>query len=111
MAALRDRKVRRRSACVSYAFPFDDGLGGDGVGRLLDRLKDAHVAGAAAEISGESFLYLFEGWVGILVQQMVCGQDHTRRADAALRAPSFEEALLNRVQAAFRRNAFNGAEP
>ena len=101
---LRDDELRVRQE-------FLGGLGRDDVGRLLNRLKDAHVAGAAAEISGKSFLDLFEGWVGVLVQQMMCGQDHTRRADAALSATSFEEALLNGVQVALRRNAFYGAEP
>ena len=65
---------------------------------LLDGVEDAHVAGAAAEVSGEAFLDLGEGWVGVFVEEMVGGQDHARGADAALGSAAFEEALLDRVK-------------
>ena len=54
------------------------------VGLLLDGFEDAHVAGAAAEISGEAFLDLYQCWVRVFFEQMVRGEDHAGGADAAL---------------------------
>jgi len=56
---------------------------------LLDGFEDAHVAGAAAEVSGEAFLDLLHGWVGVFVEEMVGGEDHAGGADAALGSAFF----------------------
>ena len=77
---------------------------------LLDGFEDAHVAGAAAEVSGEAFLNLSHRWIGVLREEMVRGEDHARGAYAALRATFFEEALLDGVEVAFGGDAFDRAE-
>jgi hypothetical protein len=77
---------------------------------FLDGFEDAHIAGAAAEVSGEAFLDLGKGGVGVFVEEVVGGEDHARGADAALGAASFEEALLNWVEVAFGGDSLDGAE-
>ena len=81
-----------------------------GFGGLLDGVEDAHVTGAAAEIPGEAFLNLVQGWLWILIEQVVSGEDHAGSADAALRAAAFEEALLNGVELLVRGDAFDSGE-
>jgi hypothetical protein len=76
----------------------------------LDGLEDAHVAGAAAEVSGEAFFDLVEGGVGVFVEEMMRGEDHAGGADAALRAAFFQEALLDRVKVAVGEDAFDGGD-
>ena len=65
---------------------------------MLDGFEDAHVAGAAAEISGEAFLDFGEGWVRVFGEQVVGGEDHAWGADAALGSAVLEEALLDGVE-------------
>ena len=81
----------------------DDLLGLVGlVGGLLDGFEDAHVAGAAAEVSGEAFLDFGEGGVRVFGQEMMRGKDHAGGADAALRATVLQEALLDGVEVSWQ---------
>jgi len=78
----------------------------------LDGFEDAHVSGAAAEVSGEAFLDLQQGWVRVLLQQVVRGEDHAWGADTALGSAVLEEALLDGVErrSGFGGKAFNGGD-
>ena len=80
------------------------------LGGLLDGFEDAHVAGAAAEVSGEAFLDLREGWVRVLCEEVVGREDHAGGADAALGSAFFEEALLDRVEFFVDGHAFDGGD-
>src|SRR5271168_3370186 len=62
--------------------------------RLLDGVEDAGVAGAAAEVAGKPLLDLRQRGIGVSLEQVVGGEDHTRGADAALGSAALEEALL-----------------
>ena len=76
----------------------------------MDGVEDTHVAGAAAEVSGQAFLDLFEGWVWVLREEMVSGEDHAGSADAALGSASLEEASLDGVEFFFVGYAFYGGD-
>ena len=65
---------------------------------MLDGVEDAHVAGAAAEVSGKAFLDLGQRGLGIFVEEVVGGEDHAGSADAALGSAAFEETLLDGVE-------------
>jgi hypothetical protein len=67
------------------------------LGGLLDSFEDAHVACAAAEVSGEAFLNLLKGGVWILCEEMMSGENHAGRTDATLCPAFFQEALLDGV--------------
>jgi hypothetical protein len=77
---------------------------------LLDGFEDAHVAGAATEVSGESFFDLLHGGVRVLGEEMVGGEDHAGSADAALGSALFEETLLDWVESFFVSDAFDGGD-
>src|SRR4029077_17969674 len=66
--------------------------------RVLDRLDDVVVAGAATEVAFEAVANL--GLAGALVplEELVGGHDHARGAEAALEAMLLPEALLDRVE-------------
>ncbi len=65
--------------------------------RLQDRFENAHVAGAAAEISGEAFFNLLKRRIGVLLEEGHRGEDHAGGADAALGSPMVEECLLDGI--------------
>ncbi len=52
--------------------------------RILDRLDDVHIAGAAAQVSGNAVTDFLLAGIGIFHQQARGAQDHARRAIAAL---------------------------
>jgi hypothetical protein len=79
-------------------------------GGLLDGLEDTHVAGAAAEVAGQAFFDFIEGGVGVLVEQVVGGEDHAGGADAALGSAFFEEALLDGMEMGWVAEAFDGED-
>ena len=62
--------------------------------RFRDGFKNLDVAGAAAKISRKPFANLIHRRIGLLVQQVRSRQNHSRRADAALRAAALQECLL-----------------
>ena len=75
---------------------------------MLDGVEDAHVASAAAEVSGEAFLNLLHGGVRVLVEEMVGGEDHAWSTDAALGSAFFEKTLLDGVEFFFVGHTFDG---
>ena len=66
--------------------------------RVLNRLDDLVVAGAAAEVAGDAPADLFFGRVGVLLEQVLGAHDHARRAIAALQAVLLPEALLQGME-------------
>ena len=77
---------------------------------MLDGVEDAHVAGAAAEVSGEAFLDLSERRLRVLREEMVGGEDHAGRADAALGSAFRQEAPLDGVEVLLVRQGFDGGD-
>src|ERR1035438_6814922 len=71
------------------------------------RFKDAHESGAAAEIACKPFANLRHAGVWIALDKLRGSHQHSRRADAALRAAAIEERLLNRMKLAICCQAFN----
>src|SRR6185295_8736374 len=77
-------------------------------GRVLDRLDDVDVAGAAAEIAGNRVPdFRFARTIG-LRQQPVGGHQHAGRAEAALQSVLLAEALLQRMQLAVALEPLDG---
>src|SRR5258706_6784653 len=70
--------------------------------RRLYRLDDLRVARAHAEVAGEAAADLVFARIGILAQKRVRGEDHARRAVAALKAVALDERLLHRMEPAVR---------
>ena len=62
------------------------------------RLHGLHVAGAAAEHPGDGFPHLGLGGIGVLVQELLGGQDLGGGAVAALDGPGLDELLLEGME-------------
>src|SRR3546814_4822109 len=62
------------------------------VRRIADRLHDVLVAGAAADVAGDTHADLRLARVRVLLQQTVRPHDHARRAEAALQTVHLGEA-------------------
>src|SRR5712691_4141119 len=77
---------------------------------FLNRRDDVLVTGAAAEGAFDPMAHIGFSWMGIAFDQIVCGHDHARRAEAALQAVLVPESLLHRVQLAVRGEAFDGGD-
>src|ERR1041385_2503845 len=75
------------------------------------RVEDFHVAGAAAEIAGESFADVGLGRGGVAFEEADGGEHHARRADAALRAAALDHRLLHGVEALAVGDAFDRGDP
>ena len=56
------------------------------------------IAGAAAEITGETITDLFHGRIGVAIKQCLGCNQETWRADAALQRSVFDELLLQRMK-------------
>src|SRR5438445_10149984 len=95
---LIDLPIRRSMVAVAMALP--SLLPGHLLGRPLDRLHDVVVAGAPAEVAFELVADLLFGRLWIALQHLMGGQDHAGRAEAALQAVLFPEAVLGRRNAA-----------
>ncbi len=72
--------------------------------------EDLEVAGAAAEIAGESFADLIACGMRILVEQGFCGDKDGGRAVTALRGAEIGEGLLQGMQLAVGAEAFYGQD-
>src|SRR3954470_16913321 len=72
------------------------------------RLKDFHVAGAAAQIAREPVANLRLVGPRCALQKIDGGDDHARSADAALRASADDECFLYGVQLLVGGDAFDG---
>src|SRR3990172_2016953 len=60
----------------------------------LDRLHDAHIAGAATQVPGNRATDLDLGRRRVFVEQRFGGEQHARDAVAALHGPFLDESLL-----------------
>src|SRR5438270_38087 len=67
--------------------------------RADDRVEDFHVAGAAAEISGQALAYVRLSGFWRAFEEADGGEHHARRADAALRAAALDHRALHGVEA------------
>src|SRR3954447_20509995 len=79
----------------------------EGSGRLLDRLDDVDVAGAATQVAADPVADLRLGRVVVLAKQPVGLHDHPRRAEPALEPVLVPERLLQRVEGAPGRHPFD----
>src|SRR5262245_6386288 len=77
---------------------------------VLHCFDDVLIAGAATQITFQAMSYLLSTWIRIAIQDLRGSHNHPRRAVAALQAVMFPEALLDRVQIAAHRHAFNGGD-
>ncbi len=68
--------------------------------RILNRSHDIVVAGAAAQVAFKAMAHFIIGWIRVLLQQIVGGNDHAWCAIAALQAVAFPEPFLKWVQLA-----------
>src|SRR5215218_2442716 len=66
-------------------------------GRVLDRLDDVLIAGAAAEVALDALADLFLGRGRVVLQQVHGRHDHAGRAEPALEPVLLPEAALDRV--------------
>src|SRR6266853_4320376 len=66
--------------------------------RSDDCFKNFHIARAATKIARKSGANLCFVWIGRSLQKIDGGDDHARRADAALRAAAGDECFLNGVE-------------
>src|SRR2546425_13243601 len=75
--------------------------------RTNHRLENLHIAGTAAQITCQAGANVRLARVRILFQQIQCGQDHSRSADATLRAAAVDERLLYGMQLFFAGDTFD----
>src|SRR5215472_1361373 len=73
-------------------------LAGHPCGSQLHGFEYLEVAGAAANVSGESLLDLFAGRLRGFVQQHFCRQEKSRCAISALGSPELSKRLLQRME-------------
>src|SRR5688572_19875547 len=76
--------------------------------RLLDRLEDLLVAGAAAEISGDRLLDALARWIRLVLEERLGGHQDTRGAVAALGGAEVGEGALQRMERRPVRQALDG---
>lgn len=89
---LADVSGRFGSYWAHSSLPFLYGRGG------TDGIYDVLIAGAAAEIAFQGVSNFGVGGVGIALDQLEGGHDHSRGAEATLQAVLFPEALLHRMK-------------
>ena len=81
------------------------------LGGERDRLDDLRIAGAAADVAGDRLDDLLARRRGFFDEQRVRGEDHRRRAIAALHAVGFAERILHGRQLARpRRQPLDGGD-
>src|SRR5271169_1822416 len=66
--------------------------------RFRHSLKNLHVARATAKIARQRFTDVVQRRLGLFFQQMAGAQNHSRSADAALRAAAFQKGCLQCAQ-------------
>src|SRR5215831_5523327 len=86
LSTARGKRVGVRGGCAHRLCPG------------LDRLDDVHVAGAAAEHRRDRFANFVLAGVGIDLQVIERGDQHSRRAEAALQCVVLMKSLLHRVE-------------
>src|SRR3954453_6364851 len=110
--------TRRRACARSFAVPVTRdwrdapnsrprALGPAHLGSSIqNRANDLVVPGPAAEVARKPVANLGLGGVGVAIEQRFRGDQHARRAEAALKRGVLEEFLLQRVQVMALRHAF-----
>src|SRR2546426_6117760 len=78
--------------------------------RLLDRLDDVDVTGAATEVPADPLPDLLVARVGVLAEEPSGLHDHARRAEPALQAVLIPERLLERVEVRAVGHPLDGAD-
>src|SRR5207249_774898 len=78
--------------------------------RILNRVNDVRITGAAAQVAFQRVRDLFARWLGIALEQLRAGQDHAGSAIAALQAVALPKSLLHRMQYAILGQTFNGGD-
>src|SRR5437867_2876955 len=68
--------------------------------RILDRINDVSVTGAATQVPLDRVGDLVTGRLGVALEQLHPGEDHARGAVTALQAVTLPEPFLHRVQRA-----------
>src|SRR5258708_23600342 len=74
---------------------------------IRDSTHDILIACAAADIALETLANLGFGRVGIILEQLIRGHNHTRSAEATLQAVLLPEALLDWMQATLGGQSLN----
>ena len=91
----RDLPTTEKLVCHDPSPPVSHRLG-----RGFHRVDDLHVAGAPAEVAGESTLDLVARGRWVLVEQGLGRKNHPWGAEAALHGPLVDKGLLDGVQSA-----------
>jgi hypothetical protein len=73
-----------------------------------NRSHDLIISPASAQIAGNRFLDFHFAGAGILIQERLCSQNHTRGAVTALDGPMLNESLLQRMQTGAIRQPLDG---
>src|SRR4029077_15036494 len=76
-------------------------------GPTHDRRNDFLITGTATEVPIDAAPYVRFSYIGILHEQRLRSQNHSRRAIPALKAIVFDKRLLQRIELAILRQAFN----
>jgi hypothetical protein len=79
-------------------------------GGVLNRFDDVLVAGAAAQIPFEPVANLVHAGIGIPIEYLRGGHDHSRRAVTALQTVLLPESFLHGMQISVCGHAFNGCD-
>src|SRR6516225_5800032 len=85
----------RRSSCMSGS-----AVAPHLSGRVANGLDDLHVTGAAAQMPYHGFANFVFGWIRIVFQQRLGGDNEPWGAKPALDCPLLHERCLNRIQGA-----------
>ena len=75
--------------------------------RVLHGVNDMLITGATTKISFQSVPDFIFGGAGISLKELMCRDDHARRAEAALQPVALPESVLYRMKLAILREAFN----
>src|SRR5206468_5072777 len=78
--------------------------------RILNRVDDVRITGAAAQVAFQCVRDLFARWLWIALEQLRAGQDHAGSAIAALQAVALPKTLLHGMQLAILGQTFNGGD-
>ncbi len=79
-------------------------------GRFLHCLDDILIAGATAEVAGDAFPDLFLTRTRVLAQQLMDGEDHSRRAKTALQGVMLDKSLLDGMEGVAWGEALNSRD-
>src|SRR6202023_397056 len=79
------------------------------VGRVPHCLDDVLVSGASTQVAGYTPANFLLAWVRIFFQKRASRQDHSRRAETALKPVFFPKSFLQRMEFAVVGHSLDGA--